>query len=303
MDASGQDKWKHVHTVQRVDVASTGANLGMESPDEPVNDLSQSSERPHDSKTQTSPPDIEFREARLPSFKSDPGQAYEHFKEASTNKARDGRTGPSESDKPSTTSHLTGNDEEKEMEGMKKVLQLHFLRPRPTVWDDGGVGVKYCYNYQSSISPEILVDEVARMKLGPVSLVDQLTQLTAYEDMQLREFLFTLHPRAVLISVHKGEPEDIHFHSITMRGACGIRVIIETCIPKNRPTYIKCHIDHLDPRTLDEYNLPWIFDEVRFDPGRCFFQLTRVQRGNQISLLLKDGSLRRTRRYFLSILV
>ncbi len=31
-----------------------------------------------------------------------------------------------------------------------------------------------------------------------------------------------------------------------------------------RPTYIKVHRKHVSPETLDEYNLPWEWDEVSF---------------------------------------
>ena len=38
-----------------------------------------------------------------------------------------------------------------------------------------------------------------------------------------------------------------------------------------RPTYIKVHRKHVSPETLDEYNLPWEWDEVGFLPRLVIF--------------------------------
>lgn len=35
-----------------------------------------------------------------------------------------------------------------------------------------------------------------------------------------------------------------------------------------RPTYVRVHIKHVSPETLDEYDLPWEYDEVSFFIGR-----------------------------------
>ena len=53
----------------------------------------------------------------------------------------------------------------------------------------------------------------------------------------------------------KGEKEKGHGHGKEMK----IKDL-------TRPTFIKVHRKHLSPETLDEYNLPWAWDEVSFLP-------------------------------------
>ena len=257
-----EDKGKHVRIVEeRADDAKKEVNWNVKSHGDMVHELPQISEDLRVSNPDVSPPHMGNEEPNV-SCKSVLDQSKDKGRrESSINKDHYNKPKQSESDKSSTKSdHTRSRDQTGRDEG-RRVLQLHFLRPGPRIWDNG-IGIGYFYQHEPFAGQKALEDEVTRMKSGSMSLVDQLSKLSSHEDCQLHDFLALLHPKAVLISAHKEEAKEFYHDKITFGGASSIRVIVET--PEIRPMFLKSHIKHLDPQTLDAYNLPWEWDKVRF---------------------------------------
>ena len=243
---------------------NTEASLGAKSHGELVDELPQSPDRLKKSKANISLSNAGIQELGA-SNKSVPDQIQVQTGQGSSvHKDGHNRPGTSESNKLSSIpEHAENKDSEKEGQE-KKVLELHFIQAYPRFWDydTGELAIGYQFHHRTEISQATLAEEVKRINSGPVAIIDQFTQLSAWEHTSIDKFL-RLHPNSVLISVHKEEPKTLHYDTLTINGACDMRVIIEIS-PVIRPAYIRCHSKHLALATLATYELPWMWDEVGF---------------------------------------
>ena len=142
-------------------------------------------------------------------------------------------------------------------------------------------------------------------KKAGLSVTEQLTHLTADEDERLQSWRINLPFMATILSLWR-ETITLNAHGVIIKDVPTFRIIISVKrhdyilpVPRNqfdgtsgqkhlgarpptkgppgpRPTYIKVHRDHLEPTTLNAYNLPWEWDALSARDGVCQYMIIKT---------------------------
>ena len=142
--------------------------------------------------------------------------------------------------------------------------------------------VKIQWNEADSRIPEFEIRELISQddndepKSSKPSVFKTLLTLSRFERIWINNFIHSLGSRVTLIYLTRTE-QDIQDHGMTFKNVPTFHLVTEApaytdddddVIVENRvkdlarPTWIKVHVTHVCPETLEEYALPWEWDEV-----------------------------------------
>ena len=187
------------------------------------------------------------------------------------------------------------------IDDQKSSLRLFHLKP---IVEDrvDGFAVRWPSEwFVELVEQEEIARELNRyQRRDQTSIIKQLGKLTCEESCMIRNWCERVVGKAKLVYV-KRTVGKIVYNGVTLSNVPSFEIFVrlqnesevgpqsrgrsrertrpeemrdsETRIPRrpsredpatSRPTYIKVHRDHIDPQTLDMYNLPWEWYNVRF---------------------------------------
>ena len=122
---------------------------------------------------------------------------------------------------------------------------------------------------QEAKVPESEIRELVTLNKadGLKSVFASLEALQLWERVLIGDFISRLGDKVTMVSVKRTE-HDLREGSISLNGVPSFQLIAEQPTRHAskeklaRPTYIKVARWHVYPETLDEYNLPWTWDDV-----------------------------------------
>ena len=143
-------------------------------------------------------------------------------------------------------------------------------------------------------------------KKAKLPVTEQLAQLTADEHDRLQTWRINLPFKATILSLWR-ETITLNAHGVIVKDVPTFRIIVSVKrhayiqpIPRNqfestagqahfgihppvegpppgpRPTYIKVHREHVEPTTLNVYNLPWEWDHTSAQEGVCQYMIIKT---------------------------
>ena len=129
--------------------------------------------------------------------------------------------------------------------------------------------VKIKWNWQDVRFPENEIRELVTLNKasGVKSVFASLEALHLWERALIADYTNRLGGHVTLVSFKRTE-HDLRQGNISLNGVPSFQLITEqpACearkVKLGRPTYVKAACWDIDPETLDEYNLPWAWDEV-----------------------------------------
>ena len=180
---------------------------------------------------------------------------------------------------------------------------LRFFHLKPVVVDTvDGFAVRWPSEwFVELVEQEEIVRELNRyQRRGQTSIIKQLGNLTYEENSMIRNWCERVAGKSKLVYLKRTVAKIVH-NGVTLSDVPSFEIFVrvqnesevapqsrgrswehtrpegkrnsETRMPRrpskedpaaSRPTYIKVHRDHIDPQTLDVYNVPWEWYNVCF---------------------------------------
>ena len=137
------------------------------------------------------------------------------------------------------------------------------------------------WNWQDIRCPESEIRELVTLNKanGLKSVFASLEALHVWERALLADFDYRLGAHGTSVSFKRTE-HDLREGNISLNGVPSFQLITEqpACDARNvklsRPTYLRVARQHLSPETLNEYHLPWEWDDV--SKGSFFVKIGSV---------------------------